>query len=80
MAMIVNNEKTKCMIIKSKKDTYANFIYENRKFEEVSSCKYLSIDIHYKINWNYIIEKMIKEGWKAYFGLENDCKSANFVM
>ena len=26
------------------------------------------------------IQKMIHGGWKAYFGLENDCKSVNLVM
>ena len=80
MGMTVNTDKTKNMIIKSKKDTYANFIYENRNLEEVASYKYLEIDIHHKLNWNYIIEKMINGGWKAYFGLENNCKSVNMVM
>ena len=50
MDMIVNTNKTKVMIIKSKKDTYANFVYNNSKLEEVSSYKYLGIDIHHKLN------------------------------
>ena len=58
------------MIIKSKKDTYANFVYDNRNLEEVSYYKYLGINIHHKLNWNYSIEKRINGGWKAYFGLE----------
>ena len=41
MGMTVNTNKTKIMIIKSKKDTYANFIYDNRNLEEVNSYKYL---------------------------------------
>ena len=80
MGMIVNTDKTKIMIIKSKKDTYANFIFDNRNLEEVTSYKYLEIDIHHKLNCNYSIEKMINGGWKAYFGLENNCKSTNLVM
>ena len=68
------------MIIKSKKDTYTNFVYDNSNLEEVSSYKYLGIDIHHKLNWNYRIEKRINGGWKAYFGLENKCKSTNLVM
>ena len=48
--------------------------------EEVSSYKYLGIDMHHKLNWNYSIEKRITRGWKAYFGLENSCKAANLVM
>ena len=52
MGMTVNTNKTKIMIIKSKKDTYANFIYDNRNLEEVTSYKYLRIDIHHKLNWN----------------------------
>ena len=74
MGMIVNTDKTKITIIKSKKDTYANFIYDNRNLEEVTSYKYLIIDIHRKLNWNYSIEKRINGGCKAYFGLENNCK------
>ena len=44
--MTVNTNKTKIMMIKSKKETYANFIYDNRNLEEVTSYKYLGIDIH----------------------------------
>ena len=35
MGMTVNINKKKIKIIKSKKDTYANFIYHNRNLEEV---------------------------------------------
>ena len=42
--------------------------------------KYLGIDSHHKLNWNYSIEKMINGGWKAYFGLENNCKATNLVI
>ena len=40
--MTINTNKTKVMIIKSKKDTYANVVYDNSNLEEVSSYKYLS--------------------------------------
>ena len=50
------------MIIKSMKETSANFVYDNRNLEEVSSYKYLGIDIHHKLNWNYSIEKTINGG------------------
>ena len=70
----INGDKTKIMIIKSKKDTYANFIYDNRNLEEVTSFKYLGNDIHHNLNWNYIIEKSINVGWKGYFSIENNCK------
>jgi hypothetical protein len=42
----------------------------------VTSYKYLGIDIPHKLNWNYSIEKRIIGGWKVYYGLENNCKSA----
>ena len=80
MGMIVNSNKTKVMIIKSKKDTYANFMYDNSNLEEVSTYKFLGIDSHHKLNWNYSIEKRINGGWKAYFGLENNCKMENLIM
>ena len=68
------------MIINSKKDNYANFIYDNRNLEEVTSYKYLGIYIHHKLNWNYSIKKMINGGWKTYFGIENNYKSSNLIM
>ena len=43
MCMTVNTDKTKIIIIKSKKDTYANFIYDNRNLEEVASYKFLKL-------------------------------------
>ena len=78
MGMTVNIEKTKIMIIKSK-DTYVNFVYDNSNLEAVSSCKCLGIDINRKLNSNYSIEKRINGGWKAYFGIKNNCKAANLV-
>ena len=44
------------MIIKSKKDTYANCIYDNRNLEEVTSYKYLRNDIHQKLNQSGHVE------------------------
>jgi hypothetical protein len=77
MGMTINTNKTKVMIIKSNKTTYDTFIYDNNNLEEVTSYKYLGINIHHKLNWNYSIEKMIIGGWKAYYGLENNCKSTD---
>jgi hypothetical protein len=48
--MIINNDKTKVMVIKSKKINYANFMYEKNSLEEVISYKYLGIDLHQKLN------------------------------
>ena len=79
MGNLVDTDQTKVMIIKSKKDTYANFEYDNNNLEEVCSYKYLISDIHHQLSCYYIIEKRIYGGWKAYFGLENNCKSAKLV-
>jgi hypothetical protein len=62
MGMTVNTDKTKVMIIKSNKIPYDTFVYENKNLEEVTSYKYLGIDIHHKLNWNYSIEKRIIGG------------------
>ena len=80
MGMTVNIDKTKIMIIKFKKDTYTNFVYDNKNLEEVSYYKYLGIDIHHKLNQNYSIKKRINGGWKTYFGLENNSNEKNLVM
>jgi hypothetical protein len=50
------------MIIKSNKIPYDTFVYDNTNLEEVTSYKYLGIDIHHKLNWNYSIEKRIIGG------------------
>lgn len=73
--MTIDTDKTKVMIVKSKKIIYDTFIYEKNSLDEVPSYKSLGIDSHHKLNWNYIIEKMINGGWKNYYGLENNCKT-----
>jgi hypothetical protein len=73
MGMTVNIDKTKVMIIKSNNIPYDTFVYHNNNLEEVTPYKYLGIDIHHKLNWNYSIEKRIIGGWKVYYGLENNC-------
>jgi len=78
--MTVNTNKTKVMIIKSNKITDDTFVYENNNLEEVTSYKNIGIDIHRKLNLNYSIEKMIIGGWKAYYGLENSCKTIDLWM
>jgi hypothetical protein len=50
MGMIVNTGKIKVMIIKSKNITYNTFVYDDNNLEEVSSYKYLRINIHHKLN------------------------------
>jgi hypothetical protein len=80
MGMTVNTDKTKVMIIKSKNVTYDTFVYDNNSLEELPSYKYLGIDIHHKLNWNYIVEKWINGVWKAYYGLENNCKSTDLWL
>ena len=50
MGMNVNNDKTKFIIIKYNNITYDTFVYGKNNLEEVTSYKYLGIDIHYKIN------------------------------
>jgi hypothetical protein len=74
MGMTINTDKTKVMIIKSNKIPYGTFVYDNKNLEEVTSYKSLGIDIRHKLNLNY---SMIIGGWKAYYGLENNCKSAD---
>ena len=62
MGMTINTDKTMAMIIKSNKIPYDTFVYDNNNLEEVNSYKYLGIDLDYKLNWNYNIEKRIIGG------------------
>jgi hypothetical protein len=80
IGMTVNTDKTKVMIIKSKRITYDTFVYDNNNLEEVPSYMYLGIYIHHKINWNYSIKKMINGGCKAYYGLKDNCKSTDIWL
>jgi hypothetical protein len=80
MGMTVNTEKTKVMIIKSKNITYDTFVYDNNSLEKVPSYKYLGIDIRQKLNWNHSTKKRINGGWKSYYGLEKNCKSADLLI
>jgi hypothetical protein len=50
MGMTINTDKTKVMIIKSNKITYDTFVYDKNNLEEVTSYKYLAINIHHKLN------------------------------
>jgi hypothetical protein len=68
--MTVSTNKTNVMIIKSKKIPCANFMYDNNNLEEVSSYKYLKINLCRKLNWNYSIEKRINRGWKLIMDLK----------
>jgi len=65
--MLVNFDKAKVMILKSKKITDPNFVYGNNNFKEVNSYKYLGVDVHNKIHWNYNVEKMINGEWQNLF-------------
>jgi hypothetical protein len=66
----VNTDKTKVMIIKSNNITYDTLGYNNNNLEEVTSYKYIGIDIHHKLSWNYSIEKRIIGVLKAIMGLK----------
>jgi len=80
MGMIVITKKTKVMIIKSKMITHGNFVYDNHCLNQVSSYKYLGIDFPHQLNYNHSIEKIIIRGWKAYYELENNCKSVDLYI
>jgi hypothetical protein len=73
IGMTINIDKMKAMIIKSINNTYTNFVYGNNGLEEVTSYKYLIINIHHKLNWNYNIDKEINGEWKFFDGIENNC-------
>jgi hypothetical protein len=79
-SITMNTNKTNVMIIRSKNIIYDTFIYDNNGLVEVPSYKYLGINIHYKLNWNYNIEKMINGGWKSYYMLGNNCKLADLLL
>jgi hypothetical protein len=48
--MNINIDKMKFMIINSKRITCVNFMYDNNSLEEVTSYKYIGINLHHKFN------------------------------
>ena len=56
MGMTINAHKTKVIIINSQKITYANSMYDKNNLEEVTSYKYLGIDIHHKLGGSDFIQ------------------------
>jgi len=80
MGMTINTDKSKVMIIKSKNINHGNYVYDNNFLEYVSYYKYLGINFHHQLNWNYRIEKRINWGSKAYYELENNCKLINIYI
>ena len=80
MGMAVNINKTKFMIIKSKKITHGSLVYDKHNLEHISSYKYLGIDITHQLKWNYNIEKRIIESSKSYYDLENNCKLVDIFI
>ena len=63
-SMSINIDKTKCMIIKTKNTSCPNYVDGNNNLEEVSSYKYLSIDVNKNLNQNYSVDKRINGRWK----------------
>ena len=50
MGMAANTDNTKVMIVKSKNITYGIFVCNNEFLEQVSSYKYLGIDLPHHLN------------------------------
>ena len=80
MHMIVNTRKIKLIIINNQNISYANFMYDNNIWEDVNSYKFMSFDIHQKINLIYIIDKWSIGGSNASYGFENNCKIRPLVL
>ena len=64
MGMTVNTDKTKIMIIKSKKDTYANFVYDNSNLKELSSTNTQELIFITRSNRTITLRKGLMEGGK----------------
>lgn len=58
--MTITFYETKVVVIK-----FETMTHDNNSLDEVPSHEYLEINIHYKLNWNYRIEKMINGGSKT---------------
>jgi len=96
MCMIVNIDKTKFMIIKSNKITYGIFVYDNNNLDEVKYLginiitlrKWLLGDENLIMGLKTIVNqpifgygiRRIIGWWKAYYGLENNCKSTKLWL
>jgi len=57
--MLINIDKTKVIIIKSKKVTHPDITYDHNHLEDINSYNYLEVNIHQKLDWKYNVEKRI---------------------
>lgn len=68
-------------LIKKSNDLQKNKVGDiNNNLEEVTSHKYVIIDPHHKLNWNYRIKKRKNGGLKYYYHLEYNCKLVDLYL
>lgn len=80
MGMTVNTDQTKVIIIKSKKVTYANFCTTISIWKKCLLINILELIFIISSIGSITLRKKINGEWKAYFGLESNCKSTNLVI
>lgn len=80
MGMTFNTDNTKIMIIRSKKITHGNFVYDNNCLDQVSSYKYLGIDIPYNSIRITTLRKGLLEAGKIIMSLKAIARLPNFVF
>jgi len=71
MGLIINEEKTKYMVLSQKNSRHNDLIVRDIEFERVENFKYLGVELNVSGNKHQEIRKKINSDNKSFFGLKN---------
>lgn len=71
--LIVNESKTKVMLVKTLNDEKPCIIYNNEQLETVDSFKYLGLEVPSNHKWKDCAMHRLEAGKRAYYAFENMC-------
>ena len=72
--LIVNESKTKVMLVKTNHKEKPCIIYNNEVLEVVESFKYLGLEVPANHKWHECAMRHLEAGKKSYYAFENMCK------
>jgi len=75
--LIVNESKTKVMLVKTNHKEKPCIVYNNETLEVVESFKYLGLEVPANHKWHECAMRLLEAGKRAYYELENMCNAGD---
>ncbi|MCO5587893.1 hypothetical protein L7F22_041845 [Adiantum nelumboides] len=75
--LIVNESKTKVMLVKTNHKEKPCIVYNNETLEVVESFKYLGLEVPSNHKWHECAMRRLEVGKRAYYAFENMCNAGN---